>query len=106
MNQFWIFAIGALAAHSLSWGLRPRWNVYLAVALLGAMHAIWIEQAAIAAGRWSYTDAMPTIPSLGVGVWPLLQLALLTPLTVWLSSRYALRKRTHATQPASDSTTP
>lgn len=90
---FWIYGLGALAAHSIGWGLHPRWNVYLTVALLAAVHAIWIEQAAIASGRWSYTDKMPTIPGLGAGVWPLLQLVLLTPLTIMLSSRFALRAR-------------
>ena len=103
---FWIYAIVALAAHSLSWGLQPRWNVYLTVALLGAMHAFWIERAAIASGRWSYTAAMPIIPPLGVGLWPLLQLLVLTPLTIGLSSLLALRKRNRATQRASDSANP
>lgn len=90
---FWIYAIGALAAGSIGWGLKSRWNVYLTLALLAALHAIWIEQVAVAAGRWSYSEAMPTVPRIGVGIWPLLQLTLLTPLTVWLSSRYALRQR-------------
>jgi len=90
---FWIYAVGALAAHSLSWGLRARWNVFVAVALLGAMHAFWIEQAGIASGHWTYTNAMPIIPRLGVGLWPFLQLPVLTPLTVALSSRFALAKR-------------
>lgn len=89
----WIYALGALAAHSLDWGLHPRWNVYVTVALLGAIHAIWIEQAALAAGRWSYTDTMPIIPRLGVGLWPLLQLMVITPLVVWLSSRCAIHRK-------------
>ena len=103
---FWIYAIGALAPHSLSWGLGPRWNVSLVVALLGAMHAIWIEQAAIASGRWSYTAAMPIIPRLSVGLWPVLQLLVLTPLTIGVSSRLALRKRNRASRHASGSATP
>jgi hypothetical protein len=104
--SFWMYAIGALAAHSLSWGLQPRWNVYLAVALLGAMHAIWIEQAAMASGRWSYAAAMPIIPRLGVGLWPVLQLLVLPPLTIGMSSHLALRKRNRAPQHVSDSATP
>lgn len=90
---FWIYSIGALAGHNIGWGLQARWNVYLTLGLLGLGHAVWIEQAAIAAGRWSYTDAMPRLPRLDVGVWPLLQLALLTPFTIWISSRFALRRR-------------
>ena len=90
---FWIYGLGALAAHSLSWGVRPRWNVYLTAALLAAIHAIWIEQAAVASGRWTYTTGMLVIPILGVGIWPLLQLVFLTPLIIMLSSRFALRAR-------------
>ena len=100
---FWIYAIGALGARDLRWGVQPRWNVYLVAALLGAMHAVWIEKAAIASGRWSYTETMPTLPLLGVGLWPFLQLVLLTPLTLWLSSRYALRKSNRRTQTESNS---
>ena len=93
---FWIYAVGALAAYSLSWGVRARWNVFVAVALLGAMHAFWIEQAAVASGRWTYTNTMPIIPRLGVGLWPFLQLPVLIPLTVAVASRYALAKRVFA----------
>ena len=92
-----IYAIGALAARTLRWGLRAAWNVYSAVALLGAMHAFWIERAAIASGRWTYTQTMPVIPLLKVGLWPLLQLTVLTPLTFWLANRCSLAPRTHAT---------
>ncbi len=92
-----IYAIGALAARSLSWGLRATWNVYLVVALLGAMQALWIERAAIASGRWTYTQSMPLLPVLEVGLWPLLQLSLLTPLTFWMANRCLLVTRTHAT---------
>ena len=102
---FWIYAIGAFAAGSLSWGLHRRWNVYSAIALLGATHAYWIEQVAIKSRRWSYTNAMPTIPSLGVGLWPFLQLLLLPPLTVALSSRLALAMRCRGTSPGSRSAT-
>lgn len=90
---FWIYVIGALAAKTLSWGLRPRWNVYLTLALLGAVHAIWIEQAATASGRWNYTNSMPILPGFDVGLWPVLQLVILTPLVIWISSRYQSFKR-------------
>ena len=43
----------------------------------GALVAIIIELHALQSGRWSYTDAMPLIPLLNVGLLPVLQLALL-----------------------------
>ena len=100
---FWIFAIGAFAARNLGWGMQPRWNVYLVAAMLGAIHAVLTERAAIASGRWSYTKTMPIIPRLEVGVWPFLQLVLLTPLIFWISGRLALRKRKLMTRSESNS---
>lgn len=93
----WIYALGALAAHKLSWALRPRWNVYATAGVLGATHAFWIERAAIGSGRWTYTQTMPVVPMLNVGLWPLLQLTVLTPLTIWLANRCSLAPRTHGT---------
>jgi hypothetical protein len=92
-----IYATGALAARTLSWGLRPAWNVYSAAALLGAMHGFWIERAAIASGGWAYSQTMPVVPMLKVGLWPLLQLTVLTPLAFWLANRCWLAPRTHGT---------
>ena len=92
---FSIYAVGALAAARLGWGLRARWNVYSTIALLGAMNAFWIERAAITSGRWTYNDTMPVIPLLNVGLWPVLQLAALAPFVVWLSSGFASYKREH-----------
>ena len=80
-----IYAAGALAAGDLSWGLRGRWNIYATAALWGLAYAALVEHAALAAGRWSYTERMPVVPVLGAGLWPLLQMTLLPPLTFWVS---------------------
>ncbi len=95
----WIYCIGALATRNLGWGLQAPWHVYATVALLGAMHAFWIERAATASGRWIYSEIMPVIPFLRVGLWPLLQLAVLTPLTLWMANRFSVAKRNRATRP-------
>jgi hypothetical protein len=68
-----IYAAGALAAGDLGWGLRGRWNIYATAAVLGLAYA------ALAAGRWSYTERMPVVSVLGAGLWPLLQMTLLPP---------------------------
>jgi|GEM_PF-708410 len=80
-----IFAVGTLAAGDLLWGLGGRWNIYATAAILGLAYAALVEYAALAAGRWSYTERMPVVPGLGAGVWPLLQMTLLPPLTFWIS---------------------
>ena len=80
-----IYAVGALAAGDPGWGLRSRWNIYATAAALGLAIAVLVEHAALAAGRWSYTERMPVVPLLGAGLWPLLQMTLLPPLTFWFA---------------------
>jgi hypothetical protein len=79
-----IYAAGALAAGDPGWGLRCRWNIYATAAVLGLAYAVLVEHA-LAAGRWSYTERMPVVPVLGAGLWPLLQMTLLPPLTYWIA---------------------
>ena len=80
-----ICTVGALAAGDLGWGWRGRWNIYVTAALLGLAYAALVEHAALATRRWSYTERMPVVPVLAVGLWPLLQMTLLPPLTFWIA---------------------
>lgn len=89
-----IYAAGALAAGDLGWGLRGRWNIYATAALWGLAYAALVEHSALAAWRWSYTERMPVVPRLGAGLWPLLQMTLLPPLTFWVSRWWAGRGTT------------
>ena len=86
-----VYAVGALAAGDLRWATSIRWNSLVATALLGAHWAAGVEWWAIATERWTYNELMPTVPLLGVGLWPLLQLMVLTPaafcLAAWCSRR-------------------
>jgi hypothetical protein len=56
--------------------------------LLALATAVAIERLALAAGRWSYSSRMVVVPGLGVGLWPLLQMAMLPPLSSAASSRF------------------
>jgi hypothetical protein len=89
-----IYAAGALAAGDLGWGLRGRWNTYATAAVLGLAYAALVEHAALAAGRWWYTDRMPMVSLLGAGLWPLLQMTLLPPLTFLFARWWAGRSTT------------
>lgn len=86
-----IYAVSSLATGDPGWGLRGRWNNYVTAALLGLAYAALVEHAALAAGRWSYTESMPVVSMLDAGLWPLLQMTLLPPLTFvfarWWSDR-------------------
>jgi len=80
-----IYAMGVLATGDPSWGLHARWNMYATTAVLGLAYATLVEHAALAAGRWSYSEQMPLVPWLNAGLWPLLQMMLLPPLTFWIA---------------------
>jgi hypothetical protein len=92
-----IYATGALATGDLGWGLRGTWNIYVTVAVQGLACAALVEHAALAAGRWSYTEHMPVVPWFDAGLWPLLQMTLLPPLTFlfarWWVGRSATKGR-------------
>ena len=89
-----IYAVGALAAGDLGWGLRGRWNTYVTVAVLGLACAALVEHAALAAGRWSYKERMPVMSGLGAGLWPLLQMTLLPPISFLLARWWVGRSTT------------
>lgn len=89
-----IYAASALAAGDPGWGLRGRWNIYATSALFGLAWATLVEHAALAAGSWSYMESMPMVPWLRAGLWPLLQMTLLPPLTFWIARRWAGRNTT------------
>jgi hypothetical protein len=86
-----IYAAGSLAAGDLFWGLRGRWNIYATAALFGLAYAALVEHAALAAGRWSYTELMPVAPLFGAGLWPLLQMTLLPALSFFFARWRACR---------------
>jgi hypothetical protein len=89
-----IYAVGALAAGDPGWGLSGRWNIYATAAVLGLAYAMLVEHAALSAGRWTYTERMPVVSVLGAGLWPLLQMTLLPPLTFLFARRWACRSST------------
>jgi hypothetical protein len=86
-----IYGLGALAAGQWRWGVEPRWNIYATGALLGGLVATALECRFLASGRWSYNERMPVVPILGVGLWPLLQLTLLVPISWAIAAWWAVR---------------
>ena len=89
---FFVYGIGALAARRIEWGMACRWHVVAAAAILSAVLAAAYEWKAQASGRWSYTDDMPIVPVLGVGLWPFLQLMLTVPASLGIAQWYSERR--------------
>jgi len=83
-----VYGLGAFLTGRLRWAVRGEWKVYLIFALGGATSAVIIERAALAFDFWSYSDRMPILPVLGVGLSPFLQLTLLLPAALWIALRW------------------
>jgi hypothetical protein len=66
------------------WFVRRRLASYAYMLSLGIAVSILIERRALAAGRWAYTEQMPIVPVLDVGLVPVLQMAILPPLVLSL----------------------
>lgn len=86
-----VFAAACLTFRSLNWAFDMRGKNYALVALLGLLVGTSIEWFAInVIHRWSYTQEMPLIPYINLGVFPVLQLAFLLPAIFFFASKYRI----------------
>ncbi len=81
------YLVGWAVFRSPGWIAAPGWRGVLLTLALGLAVGTWLEWRALAAGTWSYSPAMPFIPGLGVGLLPVLQMAVLPPLIFWATAR-------------------
>lgn len=72
-----IWALGALLYRRVRWFRPLRRGPALLLLVSGALIAVVIELHALAVERWSYSELMPIIPWLEVGLSPFVQLLLL-----------------------------
>lgn len=80
-----IFGVISLKHRSLNWIHKPSKMDYGALMFMAFVIAILIEVVNLHLGRWSYTVAMPTL--FGIGLSPLVQLALTGMLTLNIVKR-------------------
>ncbi len=82
------YFVVACIRRDLSWTLGSwGFQVWLAMELTAIGEAVVVEGAGLAAHRWSYTDAAPIVPGTGISFVPILQLAILAPLSFALAKR-------------------
>ena len=84
-----VYGFIAILRWNSRWVLQTRAADYVWAGLDGALIAVVTEKLARAYGQWSYTDAMPIVPVIEVGLLPLVQLTILIPITLWLARRFA-----------------
>ena len=77
-----------------AWIDAMTWRDLPWIAGLGGVLATGIEVRALTTGRWAYSEWMPVIPGLGVGLIPILQLVLLPLPIFWTAARLVRRPRT------------
>ena len=78
----------SLLKNDFGWIARLNKKDILVLAAVGFFFALGIEWRAILFDQWSYTNAMPIIPYLRVGLTPILQMTLLLPLSFYLTKRF------------------
>ncbi len=80
---------GAFFIKNLTQHFSPRFpNVKMLhyIELISFIFAVCVEKYALATNRWAYTDINPIIPILEVSALPVLQMMLLTPVILYLST--------------------
>lgn len=83
-----LYLILAIIHQDFYWLRRKNiWDLGF-VFLVGFITATIVERQALAMGKWFYTQAMPIVPLLGVGLTPFIQLPLMSFFVYWLMRRY------------------
>ena len=89
-----IFACGLLMLRRMDWFEHPGARGYLVMLVAGLAIAVVVEWAAVqVAQRWAYTDRMPRLPGLGIGIMPLVQMLVLPPLIFRIVAAIERRRR-------------
>lgn len=66
---------------------------FMALAIIGFIIAVFIEQNALLISKWNYAPVMPLIPYLQVGLAPILQMTILLPLSFYLAKLFKQKIR-------------
>lgn len=83
-----IYWLGWAIFRNSQWILNPGPKGYLVVVSLGVILALLVEWNALyRTGAWGYNEHMVTVPFLGVGLLPLLQMIILPIATIFLLQR-------------------
>ncbi|MFQ5873828.1 MAG: hypothetical protein ACE5JL_08505 [Dehalococcoidia bacterium] len=79
---------GVAVFSRVDWVERPGFPGYFFMVTTGVLISIVIELNAVyRVGKWGYGTIMPIIPTLGVGILPVLQMITLPPLIFFLAYR-------------------
>ncbi|NCO11617.1 hypothetical protein CO038_04790 [Candidatus Pacearchaeota archaeon CG_4_9_14_0_2_um_filter_39_13] len=88
---FIILLIISLFRRGFNWTIYPKKTDYTYLVILGLFIAILIEIKAGLLNLWSYNQYMPLI--FGIGLTPLIQLAITSSLAVLIASRFICKNK-------------
>lgn len=81
-----IYFLNAVIFQDFLWVKRINYFNILITGIFGIFIATFIEQRALNLGKWAYTDSMPILPILNVGLSPVLQMILLPVIIFYLAN--------------------
>lgn len=83
-----IFSAAAAAQGSIKWFVKPTAGAYAAMFSTALLIGFAVEWWGVrVAQRWQYSDRMPLIPGIDIGIVPLVQMLLLPPVVFWIMRR-------------------
>ena len=90
-----IFVAGLRVLRRVDWFERPGASGYLVMLVSGLLLALAVEWVAVhVVHRWAYTDQMPRIPELDIGIVPIAQMLVLPPLVFRVVAKIWTRRNT------------
>ncbi len=73
--------------NDLNWAKKLTLSQLAVMLIIGALAALIVEMVALYLNWWQYTENMPIVPLIGIGLSPFLQLALTSVASVVITSR-------------------
>ncbi len=83
-----MYLLFAAVLKNALWIRSVKWYQILILVIVGAIGAILSEKRHLLIGTWQYSNLMPIIPRVNVGLSPVLQFMLLPTLSYFLSFKY------------------
>jgi hypothetical protein len=88
-----IYAVGWIALGKRDWYAQPGVRGYVLMLITGLMIGVGIETLAVSVSRqWTYTEKMPLVSGLGIGLAPLAQMILLPPVIFRAAAWWGLQQ--------------
>lgn len=84
-----IYVLIGLIFKDRFWIFKNKFLSLFLASVFGFIFAVVVEKYALITGRWGYSDLMPIIPFLKVGLSPVLQMTFLSPLIAFFVGKYA-----------------